>query len=94
MTPEYVTGFFLEAIKTAIILAAPILLAGLVVGIIDQCHPGRHLDKRDDHDVYSQNAGSGDCTAHFFPLDAAGNDRIHSEPIDQFTHCDPLKKIT
>ena len=34
MTPEYVTGFFLEAIKTAIILAAPILLAGLVVGII------------------------------------------------------------
>ena len=34
MTPEYVTGFFLEAIKTAIILAAPILLAGLVVGIL------------------------------------------------------------
>jgi flagellar biosynthetic protein FliQ len=29
-----VTGFFLEAIKTAIILAAPILLAGLVVGIL------------------------------------------------------------
>jgi flagellar biosynthetic protein FliQ len=34
MTPEYVTGFFLEAIKTTIILAAPILLAGLVVGIL------------------------------------------------------------
>ena len=34
MTPEYVTGFFLEAIKTAIILAAPILLAGLIVGIL------------------------------------------------------------
>jgi flagellar biosynthetic protein FliQ len=34
MTPEYVTGFFLEAIKTAIMLAAPILLAGLVVGIL------------------------------------------------------------
>jgi flagellar biosynthetic protein FliQ len=34
MTPEYVTGFFLEAIKTAILLAAPILLAGLVVGIL------------------------------------------------------------
>ena len=34
MTPEYVTGFFLESIKTTIILAAPILLAGLVVGIL------------------------------------------------------------
>ena len=34
MTPEYVNGFFLEAIKTAIILAAPILLAGLIVGIL------------------------------------------------------------
>jgi flagellar biosynthetic protein FliQ len=34
MTPEYVTGFFFEAIKTAIILAAPILLSGLVVGIL------------------------------------------------------------
>jgi len=34
MTPEYVTGFFLEAIKTAIILAAPILLSGLIVGVL------------------------------------------------------------
>ena len=34
MTPDFVTGFFLEAIKTAIFLSAPILLAGLIVGII------------------------------------------------------------
>ncbi|MGD9096579.1 MAG: flagellar biosynthesis protein FliQ [Desulfobacterales bacterium] len=34
MTPEFVTGFFLEAIKTTIILAAPMLLAGLVTGLI------------------------------------------------------------
>ncbi len=34
MTPEYVTGFFLEAIKTTIILAAPMLLAGLVTGLL------------------------------------------------------------
>lgn len=34
MTPEFVTGFFLEAIKTTIILAAPMLLAGLVVGLL------------------------------------------------------------
>ena len=34
MTPEYVTGFFLEAIKIAIVLSAPILLAGLVVGML------------------------------------------------------------
>ncbi|MFZ0243366.1 MAG: flagellar biosynthesis protein FliQ [Desulfobacterales bacterium] len=34
MTPEYVTGFFLEAIKLAILLSAPVLLAGLAVGIL------------------------------------------------------------
>jgi len=34
MTPEFVTGFFFDAIKTAIILAAPMLLAGLVIGLL------------------------------------------------------------
>ncbi len=34
MTPEFVTGFFLEAIKTTIILAAPMLLAGLITGLL------------------------------------------------------------
>jgi flagellar biosynthetic protein FliQ len=34
MTPEFVTGFFLEAIKITIMLAAPMLLAGLVVGLM------------------------------------------------------------
>ncbi|MDX1709388.1 MAG: flagellar biosynthesis protein FliQ [Desulfobacterales bacterium] len=34
MTPEFLTGFFYEAIKTAIILAAPMLLAGLLVGLL------------------------------------------------------------
>ena len=34
MTPEFVTGFFLEAIKITILLAAPMLLAGLVVGLL------------------------------------------------------------
>jgi flagellar biosynthetic protein FliQ len=33
MTPEFVTGFFLEAIKMTILLSAPMLLAGLVVGL-------------------------------------------------------------
>ena len=33
MTPEFITGFFFEAIKTAIMLAAPMLLAGLLVGL-------------------------------------------------------------
>ena len=33
MTPEFLTGFFFEAIKTAILLAAPMLLAGLMVGM-------------------------------------------------------------
>lgn len=34
MTPEFITGFFLQAIKTAIMLAAPMLCVGLVVGIL------------------------------------------------------------
>jgi flagellar biosynthetic protein FliQ len=34
MTPEFVTGFFFEAIKTTMLLAAPMLLAGLGVGLL------------------------------------------------------------
>ena len=34
MTPEFITGFFFDAIKTAIILSAPMLLAGLAVGLL------------------------------------------------------------
>ena len=34
MTPEFITGFFFDAIKTAISLAAPMLLAGLGVGLL------------------------------------------------------------
>ena len=34
MTPEFITGYFLEAIKTAMMLAGPMLLVGLVVGIL------------------------------------------------------------
>jgi flagellar biosynthetic protein FliQ len=34
MTPEFVTGFFLEAIKLAILLAGPMLAVGLIVGIL------------------------------------------------------------
>jgi flagellar biosynthetic protein FliQ len=34
MTPEFVTGFFWEAIKTAISLAAPMLIVGLVAGVL------------------------------------------------------------
>jgi flagellar biosynthetic protein FliQ len=34
MTPEFVTGFFWEAIKTAISLAAPMLIVGLIAGVL------------------------------------------------------------
>ena len=34
MTPEFITGFFLMAIKKAILLSAPMLLAGLIVGLL------------------------------------------------------------
>jgi flagellar biosynthetic protein FliQ len=34
MTPEIINGIFLEAIKTAILMAAPMLLAGLVTGLL------------------------------------------------------------
>jgi flagellar biosynthesis protein FliQ len=34
MSPEFITGFLMEAIKTAIMLAAPMLAVGLLVGIM------------------------------------------------------------
>jgi len=34
MTPEIVTGIFISAIKTAILLSAPMLLSGLAVGLL------------------------------------------------------------
>jgi flagellar biosynthetic protein FliQ len=34
VTPEFLTGFFFEAIKTAIMMAAPMLLSGLFVGLL------------------------------------------------------------
>ena len=34
MTPEFVTGFFLESIKMAIMLAAPVLTVGLLSGVL------------------------------------------------------------
>jgi len=34
MTGDYITGFLIEAIKVAILLSAPMLLAGLVVGLL------------------------------------------------------------
>ena len=34
MTPEFITGFFLQAIKTAIFLAAPMLTVGLIAGVL------------------------------------------------------------
>jgi len=34
MSPEFVTGFIIEALKVAILLAAPVLIFGLVAGLI------------------------------------------------------------
>jgi flagellar biosynthetic protein FliQ len=34
MTGDYITGFLFEAIKVAILLSAPMLLSGLVVGLL------------------------------------------------------------
>ena len=34
MTPEFVTGYFFEAIKITFLLTAPILTFGLVAGVI------------------------------------------------------------
>jgi flagellar biosynthetic protein FliQ len=34
MTTDFLTGFFFEAIKTTILLAAPMLMAGLVTGLL------------------------------------------------------------
>jgi len=34
MTADYITGFFFEAIKITLLLSAPMLLAGLLVGLL------------------------------------------------------------
>jgi flagellar biosynthetic protein FliQ len=34
MTPDFITGFFTEALKIAILVASPILLFGLVAGVL------------------------------------------------------------
>ena len=34
MNADYITGFFYEAIKLSILLSAPMLLAGLLVGLL------------------------------------------------------------
>jgi flagellar biosynthesis protein FliQ len=34
MSADYITGFFFEAIKLTILLSAPMLLAGLIVGLL------------------------------------------------------------
>ena len=34
MSPELITGYLLEAIKTALFLAAPVLLVGLITGVM------------------------------------------------------------
>jgi len=34
MSADFITGFFIEALKTAILLAAPCLLFGLVAGVL------------------------------------------------------------
>lgn len=34
MTPEFVTGYFFEALKIAFLVAAPVLFTGLVVGVL------------------------------------------------------------
>jgi flagellar biosynthesis protein FliQ len=34
MTPEFITSYFMEAIRTAIMLAGPMLSVGLLVGIL------------------------------------------------------------
>ena len=34
MTPEFITGFFMQAIKPATFLAAPMLAVGLIAGVL------------------------------------------------------------
>lgn len=34
MTPEFVTGFFLEAMKTTAMVAMPVLMVGLIAGVL------------------------------------------------------------
>jgi len=73
MTPEFITGFFFDAIKTAISLAAPMLLSGLAVGLL--------VSIFNDPDIYTQNVGRGRGIDFFLSLDDADHGRIYSEPV-------------
>ncbi|MDO9110044.1 MAG: flagellar biosynthetic protein FliQ, partial [Desulfatirhabdiaceae bacterium] len=34
MTPEFITGFFMEAMKTAALVSMPVLMVGLIAGVL------------------------------------------------------------
>jgi len=34
MTPDFITGFFFEAMKVTVLIASPILIFGLIAGVI------------------------------------------------------------
>lgn len=34
MTPDFITGFFFESMKVAVLIASPILISGLIAGVI------------------------------------------------------------
>ena len=56
MTPEYVIHLGQEAIYLMLIVSAPMLLAGLVVGL-GEYFAGCHADSRSNFDVYPQDFG-------------------------------------
>ena len=90
MTPEYVTGFFLEAIKIAIVLSAPILLAGLVVGMLVSIFQAATSINEMTLTFIPKMLAVAVASADLFPLDAAGDDRVHSELDQHPSDRDPL----
>jgi flagellar biosynthetic protein FliQ len=73
MTPEFITTYFLEAIKTAVMLAGPMLLVGLVVGIVVSMFQAATQINEMTLVFVPKMLGVALALQFFFPMDAESN---------------------
>ena len=92
MTPEFVSSIFLQGFITAIKLAGPILIAGLVARRSGQYVSNRHLHQRDDSCLHPQNAGRGRRLAVDVSMDAGGDYHLHSKSFHQYPDVRPISE--
>ena len=90
MTPEFVTGFFWEAIKITISLAAPMLLVGLVAGVLVSMFQAATQINEMTLVFVPKMLGVAVALIVFFPLDVEYYYPFYPEPDYQHSQCHPL----